>query len=126
MIREAFVSFDTAKLLKEKGLPQDLDIDTFYDKSGNLQFIQCAWTLQEDIDKQTEAIAPTQALAMRWIREEFNFHITVDCIDSLEHEYVFSVNVVDMKTFREYLLDTENTYEIGCEEGIKYVLEKLI
>ena len=66
MIEESFVSFDTARMLKEVGF--DVPICKHYTRSG------ATWTsaVPEIIDDSKDCTwfpCPTQALAARWLRE---------------------------------------------------------
>lgn len=77
MITEDYVSFETAKLLKEKGF--DEECSCFYNNieygtpglevDGQLYYKNSA-----NLDDE-EYAAPTLQMAMKWLREEYNLHI---------------------------------------------------
>ena len=110
MIEEAYISPETAKLLKEKG---------FNEPCTGLNKI-----LFKDNEKPVMEI--TQQKAMRWLREKYRLHITIDCIDFIEVGHIFSIKIVDMVSFKEFSVEYEYSYENACEEAIKYCLEKLV
>ena len=64
MIAESYVSFDTAKLLKETGF--DVPCEKWYGESG---FFMSG--------NYKECKCPTQALAARWLREEHGLFIEI-------------------------------------------------
>ena len=85
MIEESYISFDTAKLLKEAGF--DLSCRGVYvtDRTGYYEFREydnkqttddLCWNTEDGF--QYEYLAPTQALAARWLREAHNIDVMVD------------------------------------------------
>ena len=126
MIQEAFVSFEIAKLLKEKGFDEntlmvymsygDLCKCNRYDSIRNSNY--------NDITKNYfECTAPTHQMAMKWLREVHGLFIMVDCgVGS----YVWSI--ADMSNGNVILkIDAiVGSYEQAVESAIKYCLEKII
>lgn len=135
MIQEQYVSFETAKLLKQKGfdvislmlyideehpfLTDRTDEDGNYFKNSEL--------------KNDEYSAPTQALAMRWLREVHNLFIQVCIIPhttvTMEQKYyLFTVHKDRrMLAFRkDHPSEYYAIYEEACEAAIKDCLENLI
>lgn len=123
-ITEDYVSFETAKLLKEKGF------DEYCPKS----YFKMNKTLKEsgfsEWEKANEIKAPTQSLAMKWLRKIHNIFIVIephmyDYINERNSSYVTSLwqgdNYYENITSRDY-----PTYEEACEAVIKYCLENLI
>ena len=114
-IIEDYVSFETAKLLKEKGFdeycPESyFKMDKTLKKSGFSEW-----------EKVNEVKAPTQSLAMKWLREVHNIDISI----------------IPLRSHKEYLPRVESDitsydaipyrkYETACETAIKYCLENLI
>jgi len=135
MITENFVSFETAKLLKEKGfeaytlmvykLPsQLLHIDKEYLVGNN----NCI-TKGDSI----EILAPTHQMAMKWLREKHNKHCDIGY--DIDLEWYFQI--INLKETVEYdypepkYYHSENetnfkTYEEAVEAALKYVLVNLI
>lgn len=128
MIEEDYVSFEVAKLLKEKGF--DVECDYLYVNGEILraQGFKCNWNKGESIftDYKNECSAPTLQMAMKWLRKTYNYVINVNYIDFLEFGEVWSYTIIDKSTFAEYYKDTENSYELAAEVAIKYCLENLI
>ena len=128
MIQEAYVSFETAKLLKEKGFDEntlmvymsygDLCKCNRYDSIRNSNY--------NDITKNYfECTAPTLQMAMKWLREVHNIDI---CVFPYQADYIsYSYKVKIYKNKEIYLTITDSkTYEDAVEEAIKYCLENLI
>lgn len=119
-ITEDYVSFETRKLLLKKGMPEDLFNHIIYDKGdgGNVRkYYSCSLNI-----------------AMKWLRDVHNFHITAfpawdnddgtkmsfekwgESIDGLDGEYCMPISGPVYY----------NSYEQACEAAIEYVLENLI
>lgn len=122
MIAEDYVSFETAKLLKEK----DFDEETrgYYpikgDATGRLMF----GSEYNHNHSHVQISAPTLQMAMKWLREKYGLHCSVifhfhndwePCILELHND----------KVPKNYLTSC-CTYEEACEAAIKYCLENLI
>ena len=139
MITEDYVSFEVAKLLKEKGFnwewspfysEQDRDE---WDRNNNYNIPNPNYDANIPFDSETlNVIAPHVSLqmAMKWLREIHKKVINVDYIDFLEHGEVWSYYVLDRNTFHEFTEKsesfTEHSYEEACEAAIKYCLENLV
>lgn len=121
MIKEDYVSFEIAKLLKEKGF--DEDIHCFYSDYDKIIHPIIEIALIPDCDIYP---CPTQQMAMKWLREVHNIIITIDYNDDSDCEdnerYGFSVYYLSRKVD----LATYVTYEQACEAAILYCLTKLI
>ena len=137
MIEEAYVSFEVAKLLKEKGF--DIPCDSYYDYfSSNVTMYQgyvpefsgnC--TNHNGRDNHDVYSRPTQQLAMRWLREEHNIHISVYLFNrekSITKDSSYTCDIATEKMSSQYghLRGVWKTYEEACEAAIKYCLENLI
>lgn len=133
-ITEDYVSFETAKLLKEKGFdeycPESyFKMDKTLKKSGFSEW-----------EKVNEIKVPTQSLAMKWLRE---VHKLVICAeignenDKVNTDYsnpdrwywffdITNEKGVVIDTESDYVLNEYSSYEQACEAAIKYCLEHLI
>ena len=119
MITEDYVSFETAKLLKEKGFDKYPLFPCY--KEDNGEFIDIPTTL--DTINYCFIPAPTLQMAMKWLREVH--HIFIRVIQTQYSEYCtceIYYNRASCYTFRTAF----NSYEEACEAAIKYYLEKLI
>ena len=127
MITEDYVSFETAKLLKEKGF------DWNTDKQFNLDKIVSEYNIT-DRSRYPERYldAPTLQMAMKWLREVYNLAIGVEYFVDEENgdTRTWRYDIISMNTFcnkSDYRLCRNfTTYEEACEAAIKYCLENLI
>ena len=127
MTQEAYVSFENAKLLKEKGFDEECytcyiinEIQHYDYKSRNSDLIEGVIS------------APTQQMAMRWLREVHGLHISAEpCYDYDSMHVVFLAfvqNVADVHEFmdgRKSVVSHPNA-EKSYELAIKYCLENLL
>lgn len=106
MITEDYVSFETAKLLKEKGF--DEECQQYY---GDYKY-PC----------------PTLQLVMKWLREVHSYNIEIDTLGMME------LNNLSWRSAVIYLVNENecycehgfDSYEEACEAAIRYTLENLI
>ena len=133
MITEDYVSFETAKLLKEKGF--DEECFALYNPDGVL--IQSGIRLNNIQVGRVKGSysAPTLQMAMKWLREmpkiAYNIFIYADGGDSGLLEYIYEIQEIDNELMCvNGSLDTDNNryefYKEACEAAIRYCLENLI
>ena len=126
--KEAYVSFETAKLLKEKGFDEntlmvymsygDLCKCNRYDSIRNSNY--------NDITKNYfECTAPTHQMAMKWLREIYRIDIVIEISDPSVNNRKYYCVIWD-KNNDSYILDLFDSYEDAVEAAIKYCLENLI
>ncbi len=128
MITEDYVSFEIAKLLKEKGF-NSAETLMFYNSEGKCFTNQFYY----NFDKNDIIDCPTLQMAMKWLREVHNIIITVRLFNSAEHFYLgepnqFTVDIATttMSSQKGHIRAVYSTYEEAAESAIKYVLENLI
>ena len=121
MIEEQFVSFDTAKMLKEAGF------DTPCYKQYSERGVQWDASYPENFNADDWGCScPTQALAARWLREVYNVAIySLYDADMEQWFYVvdaFTKNPVinGFQSGSEYD-DYESAFEDGLREAIKLI-----
>lgn len=123
MTKEDYISFETAKLLKEKGFAEPTC--GFY-WAGTL-FISTPSNHNGSINA---VAAPSHGHAMKWLREVHDKNIILDMVSLNEDCYVlWTYNVYCSKNYKIIWGPKQpkyNTYEEACEEAIKYCLENLI
>ena len=131
MITEDYVSFEIAKLLKEKGF--DVECDCFY-VDGELVIARGGasnWNIGETLftDYKNECSAPTLQMTMKWLRKKHKLYIVIR--PYVTEEGFFSL--FDIKSLKEKEIVVNlrtktgfNTHEEACEAAIKYCLENLI
>ena len=116
MITEDYVSFETAKLLKEKEFHEDCKCQ--YGRGGSISWTSC------NNGNVTTFARPTLQMTMKWLREVHGLIISIEfqiiCPTWKWRIYIKSSN--DKHTdFQHY-----NKYEEAVEAAIKYCLENLI
>jgi len=137
MITEDYVSFETAKLLKEKGFNEICEM--FYCKphEGYLKNHKRDEWWNSDLRKDMTCTCPTLQMAMKWLREVHNIYIKAvrypAKVKNSNNEYCkpWWPEITMLKslgeTDEEFNLGNEyNTYEEACEAAIRYCLENLI
>ena len=144
-MKEAYVKFETAQLLKEKGF--DWELRTYYNEDGdelrlhddfadmsNSEIGTCDTDYIDYLD--IHCTRPTQQMVCRWLREEHNILVTVlPCevgagvddytyviYESQPEDYHFKFIEQGRMQPVAYTMDYEGT----LEEGIKHVLNNLI
>ena len=135
MITEDYVSFQIAKVLKEKDFDKDVLVtDWWYDEKGDAHKHQnYSYSGAPVYYKETCCHAPTLQMAMKWLREVHNLVIEpyrTAC------GYLYTVSTVPYGSTKydnseSFNGDDEDsgqwtTWEKACEDGVKYCLENLI
>ena len=127
MITEDYVSFETAKLLKEKGF--DEPCECFYDTEHNDISIVNGWMdTSNSLLEEREFLcysAPTLQMAMKWLREIHGLW----CEISWEGKGLWCMEVfslMDEEFIPDSIVHEIKSYEEACEAAIKYCLENLI
>ena len=130
MITEDHVSFEVAKLLKEKGFDEATNryynaqhdqirtvSDTFMWHWNNEEFMKSVL--------MDGAIAiPTLQMAMKWLREVHNIFIQVE-LYSKRNDYCFEI----FKNTHNLIVEKRevyNSFESACENAIGYVLNNIL
>lgn len=138
MIEEAYVSFEVAKLLKEKGF--DEYGTYFYTlKDEGCEGYKSNRTLGEfahnsDPNLKDRAVScPTQQMAMKWLREVHNIMVSPYALSLGYYFEIFDLTTKDITGCKPLYKvgipskeDVLSTYEEAIEAGIKYCLENLI
>jgi len=127
MITEDYVSFETAKLLKEKGFNWDCQYCYIDEDDSDKEQLEIPTGYDAEID------APTLQMAMKWLRKEHNLAISTSVTIDCWHSYVSQIKL-DSEGFVVDIIDIMDkgnipscgTYEEVCEAAIKYCLENLI
>ena len=124
MITEDYVSFEVAKLLKEKGF--DTPVWTRYenDYDGNNEVIfgdKYDW----NNSPMGQISAPTHQMAMKWILEKYNVSIEVSALK--RNYWVYTIyKILDNKVKELYNDGEFKSHEKAVEAALKYCLENLI
>lgn len=124
MINEDYVSFEVAKLLKEKGF--DEPVMHHFTPDGTQRKFQQAF-YRDDVAQ------PTLQMAMKWLRKNHSIFIATE-FGWFHGDYEYQASVVKMNPTIPPTLDSieyikafrNKSYEIACESSIKYCLTNLI
>ena len=119
MITEDYVSFETAKLLKEKGF-DELTYACFSNDGKETYYGYRQ--VGNDINR------PTLQMAMKWLREVH--HIFIDIISrfskNADNDICFSYSCKKLTDKYEIVDGEWLCYEEVCEAAVKYCLENFI
>ena len=127
------INFETAKLAKEKGFPQEtnrLEIP-YYNYKGEFKGDVSDWRIRkyirgEDTSDIEFVSAPTQSLLSKWLREQHNIDVWVTpYLDDKKKEYNYmivnrNIDVYDLISGNEYNT-YEEAYEVGLQETLKLI-----
>ncbi len=125
MITEDYVSFEIAKLLKEKGFNEVCEM--FYCKphEGYLKNLKRDEWWNSDLREDMTCTCPTLQMAMKWLREVHFLFIVIDPLTSYKWWWsIWLMNDSSQKMGES--LCSFSTYKEACETAIKYCLENLI
>ena len=124
MIEEQFVSFDTAKMLKEAGF--DVPCHYSYDNVGGFRWFKIGGSTPKGW-----VPCPTQALAARWFREvhHLNVYACFDyvCFDDGERKWFFMRENTMINDYTSVYCSIisydsyEQALEAGLQEAIKLI-----
>ena len=122
MITEDYVSFEIAKLLKEKGF--DEPCKARYDNNGTLHYEKYPIEASR-AEMYNSILCPTRQMTIKWLREVHNIFIVNNYINEKNSSYIISLwqgdNCYKNITSKDYPI-----YEEAVEAAIKYCLENLI
>ena len=121
MITEDYVSFETAKLLKEKGF--DVYVSQFYNaEDGYFSEKEALWNWNIGNYRYS---APTLQMAMKWLREVHKIEVRV-IYDNNKSSWYGACNPMSESQILLGFGCKSKSYEKACEAAIKYCLENLI
>jgi hypothetical protein len=135
-MKDEIVSFEVAKLAKEKGF--DLACYDCFNSRGHSysngwcerldDFFEDGIFYNSIVESKQMAeeyfVAPTQSLLQRWLREEHNTHITVDCKNTKHSKGMFSIYVGNNnETVHTYFghVSYEEALEKGLLQALKFI-----
>ena len=133
-MREAYVKFETAKLLKEKGFTEFC----LYYFQGDSPIRTCSqdrscYEWNNNHMGEEWYSCPTQQMAMSWLREAKNIHImpTIGCDVDRTPRIFYGIVIALFNDYGniDYRTTDENEYdspEEAIEAALEYVLKNLI
>ena len=136
---EAYVRFEVAKLLNEKGFEADHKISYWkIGEDGVMHYVSSVGAYTSDpYDKSCFYIpentypCPTQQVAMRFLREEYSIYIELVPYFTEEGSVEWGARIYkegEYVAFLDKYFDCFNStrYELAVDSILKYCLEKLI
>lgn len=127
-ITEDYVSYETARLLKEKGFDVPCLAHWFIGNEAHEKFSDYPFNWNEVKSDLDWLSRPTQQMAMKWLREVHKLHIWVDYSSfDFNDKLPYLWNIRETKIEGTYWGGTyHKSCEQACEEAIRYCLENLI
>ncbi len=136
-------SYEVAKLLKEKGFPQEYDI--YHSMVYNEEDYEDEYEVQRMVLEtrlvkagtlssypvgvpEPKCYCPTLQMAMKWLREEKGIAIIPVISSVLDNKkFLWDIKIVVAETYDTYSQGwVYEKQEAACEAAIKYCLENLI
>ena len=119
-ITDDYVSFETARLLKEAGF--DWPCEKWFELKDGTPIewgadARCNWNVSKD-----DFSRPTLSLAAKWLREENNIYVEVIRKFTFWQFSLINLNPV---CIIKLTAGSFNTYEEALEEGLKEALERI-
>ena len=129
-MEEQLISFETAKLAKEKGF-DFIDVHSYYhiNEGYSIGYALCI----SEVNEQTDGclLAPTQSLLQKWLREKHFLHIVL--IPTITGDMTYKI--VDIQCNPQYEIERppyndvcaydfttyEEALEIGLQEALKLI-----
>lgn len=120
VMKEDYVSFEVAKLLKAKWFPIN---DFLEHKIGCYKGIPVSKITEEMIEEKMLSCIP-QSIVMKWLREVHKLHITI--FSQSQESWMYRITKPHQKLEDGEYGEDFNTYEETAEAAIKYCLKNLI
>ena len=125
IITEDYVSYEVAKLLKEKGFDEPCYTCYIDDEISHYEYSSTNFELIDGVIS-----APTLQMTMKWLREVRNIHIIVNPYTDKEGQhwsFIFDKYAYDFwQELGIYITESWGSYEEACEIAIKYCLKYLV
>ena len=129
MITEDYVSFETAKLLREKGFNEQCYAyyNIFYDNDGKVLKLWRKYPHRAQPNSDYLNV-PTLQMAIKWLRNTFHleiysFHDAIQESNDWWYRIEYHSKGCSLTKKSDAIY---KTYEQACEAAIKYCLENLI
>ena len=123
-MKESLITFDTAKLAKEKGF--DVECETYWanyytgEPRNKLKLLKRS--LCESTISFMEWQAPTQSLLQKWLREKHDLHILIGL--GMTGLPKYDVSLFNSKKIHNFIReDNDYTYEQALEKGLQEALK---
>jgi hypothetical protein len=137
-MEEQLITFDTAKIAKEKGFDLefcnvgwhgdfgDLKGDS-YPFLGTYSFYKSIYCNNKD---EHQIQRPTQSLLQKWLREVHNIHLLLEPYYDEQKVLVYGFDLITERTEEETIVEKgfktyEDALEVGLQESLKLVKDGL-
>jgi hypothetical protein len=127
-MKEELITFETAKLAKEKGFDSE-GFHYFYDEKG----VPHAVKVERSFLSKSLYFAPTQSLLQKWLREVHDIHVQAHPIPMYGEQdkarwsgaWIIKYNSKEpsLDQWSDITKLSYNTYEEALEEGLKKALK---
>ena len=122
-MKEQLISFETAKLAKEKGYtgtpPYFGYVDKFYENNGTIR----SYGMHRVKNIKELIHAPTQSLFQKWLREKHNIDITIK-VGREKNIKVYYTHLSQLSHhYKEYNWSPCTSYEDALEAGLQTALK---
>ncbi len=116
---DQLISFETAKLAKEKGFKNIL-LNSFYRTNGNFEKSQNEYDFNDRNPWPCELYAaPTQSLLQKWLREKHGIDIIIKpWTGDKSGEKVYAADITIFGTNKYIKCKKQSTYEKALEQGL--------
>ena len=141
MVEEAYVSFQTAKLLKEKGFKIDTTKDYWkIGQDGTMYFMCSIGAYTDDMNNKTAYYrpadsypCPTQQMASRYLRENYSLHIEIEAYPHKDGCFYWHYRITELKEdilkfgyYKLYQKAGFSSPEAAIDDAHQYCLNNLI
>ena len=118
-MQEQLITFETAKVAKEKGFQYNTDNNLYYNSNGYLNILQFS---EEDVP------APTQSLLQRWLREEYEIYVHVKVWRNMDHCNEYTGIITKPAYIKPLYIKTNKGLDImeSKEVSFKYEYEEAL
>lgn len=129
MIEEQYVSFETAKLAKEKEFDEEFEnMHVWNNFKGEILEDVSGYNMKNSHLGKNSYSAPTQSLLARWLIEKHNF--TVIIVPVIGYYRSIGITKYSFRLFKKWNLisdssKSEDTYEKAMEAGLQEALKLL-
>lgn len=132
-MKEQLISFETAKLAKEKGFDLECNLSDYafgtFDGVYKRKTLACrhAMIFSRWINDREKISAPTQSLLQKWLREVHGIHILMSlAVPTLQHRSViYQVKEGKVITVMDFTATDNENYEevleVGLQEALKLI-----
>ena len=119
MIEESYVSFDTAKMLKEAGFDEVCRSAYYATRNSAVMYERNSMLSSGYISR------PTQALAARWLREKHKIHVGADMAYSklVAGKWIYQIRFTDSIGNPYKCVGWFNNYEEALEAGLQEAIK---